>query len=78
MNTVTQKPLPKMVNVGTITKVQLEALVKQFPTANFTCERGELVYKVRDTHRLEVLSAAIIRPGVWHVRAREGLVNKVV
>ena len=77
MNTTDRKPYPAMVNVGMVTKAQLQALVSKFPDRHFTVTRGELVYKVRDMLGVEVLSAAIIRPDAWHIRACDGLVKRV-
>jgi hypothetical protein len=76
MNTGIKREYPAMVNVGLATKAMLENVVRQFPDKHFTCTRGEICWKVRDTDGVEVLSAARLRADTWHMRAREGLIGK--
>lgn len=64
-------------NVGTMSKSQLEAIIKQFP-AGARIERTDLLIKVMPP-KLDIIvfQAAILNKNTWHVRAAPGLVTKV-
>ena len=68
----------QLTNVGTMSKRELEDLLKTFP-AGARIERTELLIRVRppkiDTI---VFQAAILSKNIWHVRAAPGLIQKVV
>lgn len=64
-----------MRNVGSMTRAQLNALIRQFPQNQIHITTSDLMVKVFSSAGTEVLSAAFIRRDTWHVRAREGLVS---
>lgn len=62
-----------MGNIGIMKQAQLNALLKSFPS-NARVERGDIVVGVFAPTGEQVLSAALVAPGRWHVRAKPGLV----
>ncbi len=63
-----------MKNVGTMTKVQLNTLLKQFPTGA-KIETSDIVIKVYAPNGDQIMSCAKMGK-LWHVRAVQGLIDK--
>ncbi len=63
-----------MQNIGTMTKVELNALLKQFPDGA-KIETSDIFIKVSAPNGDQIMSCAKMGK-LWHVRAIAGLIDK--
>ena len=65
-----------MKNFGMLTNSQLNKLLASFPPGVDIYRGGDIIVTVKTPKGRELLSAAIIKPNTWHVRAVPGLIER--